>query len=199
MSAVRQPARFELSAYLQFEESSSVRHEFVDGIIYAMVGGSHRHAVINANLMGRLHSRLAGKPCRPLGSDMRLFIREANMATYPDLAIYCGKPEMLPGRMDTLLNPTVVVEVLSPSTRQFDRGEKFDFYQRIPSLKQYVLVHQERPVVELFTRTVHGLWQPALLHGLEALLDLVSVGVQLPLADLFDGVEFDPPEPAPAV
>ena len=189
MTSMRVPARFELSQYLSLEEAGHERHEFLDGVIYAMTGGSIRHARICTNVSGGLWSRLKGKPCQPFGGDLRLFIRDVNVATYPDVSVFCGPLETLPKRSDTVLNPTLLVEVLSPSTRLYDRAEKFESYQRIPSLQQYVLVHQDRAVLELFTRQANGVWLPNLFQGQETSVELASIDVTLPLAEVFEGVD----------
>ncbi|MBI5497730.1 MAG: Uma2 family endonuclease [Deltaproteobacteria bacterium] len=188
MSLARTPARFTLEEFLALEETSPERHEFVDGTIYAMTGGTVAHADLCGNVFTALKTRLRGKPCRPYNVDLRLFIPELNIATYPDVAVYCGPLQLHGKRNDTAVNPTLIVEVLSPSTRTYDRGEKFDAYQRIPTLKQYVLVHQERAIVETFTRVAPAVWEPAMVRGLHATVALASIDVELPLQDLFEGV-----------
>jgi Uma2 family endonuclease len=186
------PARFELSEYLTLEESSQERHEFLDGVIYPMTGGSISHTRICTNLIAEMGTRLKGKPCRPFGGDLRLFITAVNVATYPDISVFCGPLDTLPKRSsDTVLNPTLLVEVLSPSTRVYDRAEKFEFYQRIPSLRQYVLVHQDRPLVEVFTRQPDGVWVPVLHRSLDAVVELDSIALHIPLAEVFEGITFE--------
>lgn len=190
--SVRTPAQFSLEQYFALEDMSQDRHEFVDGTIYGMVGGTVPHAVLCSNTVAALSPRLKGKPCKAVGGEPRLFIPNARVATYPDVAVYCGPIQLLEGRKDTALNPKVVVEVLSRSTRAYDRGEKFDLYQQIESLQQYVLVHQDRPVVEVFTRLQPGVWDPMMAHGMDAVLTLASLEVQVPLQELYDGVTLEP-------
>lgn len=191
MNSRRPPARLDLETYFVADAASQERLEFLDGAIFAMTGGSISHARICRNVTVGLSNRLKGKRCEPFAGDLRVFIPDANVATYPDAGVYCGPVQFHAGRTDTSLNPTLLLEVLSPSTRTYDRGEKFVFYQGIPSLQQYVLVHQDRAVMEVFTRQPDNTWVPSLWQGRDAVVDLASIGVQLPLAEVFDGVDTD--------
>lgn len=154
-----QPARlptYSYAEYLALDEHANVRHEFVDGRIYAMAGGTPEHAARIVNVASALHTQLRGGGCRVYSSELRIRVAESDLATYPDVAVVCGALERDPTNDNTVLNPTVIVEVLSPSTAEYDRGDKLLHYQRIPSLKQVLLVAHDEPLVELWTRTHDG-------------------------------------------
>jgi Uma2 family endonuclease len=175
--------------YLALEREASAKSELVNGRIFAMSGGSYRHSLIGTNLTVVLGGRLAGKPCRPLNADMRIYVETTGMYTYADAVIVCGPPQLRDGHQDTLLNPRVVFEVLSPSTEAYDRGAKFAHYRRLTSLSEYVLVAQDEPRVERFLRQ-QGSWGLSEFVGLDATLDLDSVEVALPLREIYRDVEF---------
>ena len=182
--------------FLAFERVAETKHEFYDGEVFAMAGASENHNVIVVNLSGELRQALRGRPCRHYVTDLRVRIGEAGRFTYPDAVVVCGDREFLPGAsLDTLLNPTVIVEVLSPSTEAHDRGRKFDFYREIASLRAYVLVSQSEPRVGLFERE-NGMWRISAASGLGADLRIETLGITLALAELYLDVDF-PPEPPP--
>lgn len=193
MVAQRQP-RWTAEQYLAMDASSAERHEYLDGQVLAMTGGSRNHSIITLNTGSLLNRLLDGGPCQAYSPDMR--VQAARQAYfYPDVTVACGEQRFSGAREETLLNPTLIVEVLSESTEAFDRGRKFEAYQRLASLKQYVLIAQDRARVECFTRQADGLW---LLHhadGLEAEIRLESVGVALRLAEIYRHVtlEDEPP------
>jgi Uma2 family endonuclease len=143
--------------YLAFERASPDRHEYADGEIFAMSGGTGEHSAIAANLISELRSALFGRGCRVHTSDMRIKI-SATRYVYPDASALCASPEYTDDTRDTLVNPRVIVEVLSDSTEAYDRGDKFAQYQTIPSLAQYVLASQKKPRIEVFTRQADGSW-----------------------------------------
>jgi Uma2 family endonuclease len=180
--------------YLRLEMSSVERHEFHDGEILAMSGGTYDHSLICANVVGELRARLKGSPCRVLESNMRVAIRALSRYVYADGSVVCGQPEFDPNDPDrtTILNPRVIVEVLSPSTETYDRSEKFRAYQTIQSLQQYVLVSTDRPLVELFTRQSDDRWSPAVSADLHAIAEIGAIHVELPLAEVYDGITFAP-------
>lgn len=180
--------------YLRRERLAEEKSEFADGYVYAMSGASVPHNYIASNLMVIIGSALKGSPCKPLGSDMRTRTPSSRFFTYPDLVIVCGQPELHDEQKDTLLNPTVIIEILSPSTEKWDRGGKFARYQSIPSLQDYVLVSQDIPRVERFSRNGEE-WTLANSEGLEATLRLPSVGIEISLAEIYEDVEFDPMSP----
>jgi Uma2 family endonuclease len=144
--------------YLAFERASDERHEFVNGEVFAMAGGTYEHTTIAANIIGELQFGLRGRRCTTQTSDMRIYIPTSGRYVYADASVVCGKPEFKDETHDTLLNPRVVVEVLSPSTEAYDRGEKFEQYQTVPSIMHYVLAEQDKPRIEVFTRMGDGSW-----------------------------------------
>ncbi|MGQ0505269.1 MAG: Uma2 family endonuclease [Myxococcaceae bacterium] len=170
--------RYTWRQYLSFERSTDAKHEFFDGEIFAMAGGTPEHAALAAAVIAQLSAGLEGKPCRSYTSDLRIRVLATGLATYPDVSVVCGQPEYDPDADDTVVNPVVLVEVLSDSTEDYDRGEKFENYQRIASLQEYVLVSQREPLVEVFRRDGES-WQRTearrgklLLHFVGATLDV---------------------------
>jgi len=152
--------RYTFEDYLELEEVARVRHEFFDGEIYAMAGGTPEHAAAAAAITAILGRQLQGGPCRVYSSDLRLRLVETGLATYPDVTVICGPSERDPQSPTHVTNPKVVVEVLSPSTAEYDRGEKLQHYQRSASLAAVVLVDLEQAIVELWTRSEQE-WQRA--------------------------------------
>jgi Uma2 family endonuclease len=155
------PARlhhYSFKDYLMVEENNPVRHEFLDGEIYAMAGGTMLHAALSAAVLTALANQLAGR-CRTYTSDLRVRVLATGLASYPDVTVVCGKAEADPESKDTVVNPTLVVEVLSPATIDYDLGEKFEHYQKVPSLKAIVYVWQDRKQIEVRERTAKGDWR----------------------------------------
>ncbi len=184
-----------LAEYLEMERHSETKHEYVNGRIYAMSpGAADAHHLICWNLMGALHDQLRNRPCRVYHSDMRVKVSPTGMYTYPDIAALCGKPHLENFKgVDTLLNPSVLIEVLSPTTEMYDRDDKFEHYSRLESLQEYVLVSQKRMRVEHFVRD-GAEWRLSELRDPQALLRLASIGCEVPLAEIYRGVEFPPAE-----
>jgi Uma2 family endonuclease len=145
--------------YLAFERASEERHEYADGEIFAMSGGTWKHGLLAANVIREIGLLLLERPCSVQGSDMRLHIPETKRYTYADAVVVCGEPLFLDETEDTLLNPVVIVEVLSDSTERYDRGDKFEQYETIASLRDYVLVSQKKVRIEHFHRQDDGTWQ----------------------------------------
>ena len=168
------------------------RSEYVGGEVFAMTGAMEAHNTVVMNIGSELRTQMKGRPCRVYASDMKVRIRAADAGTYPDLVALCGDREFQDGRRDLLLNPSLIVEVLSDSTEAYDRGDKFGLYRQIPSLREYLLVSQHRVQVELYSRGEDGRWT---LRDYSALADsvaLTSVGCTLALAEVYDKVEFLP-------
>jgi Uma2 family endonuclease len=186
MTALRKH-RWTEQEYLAFDRTSASKHEYYDGEIYNMVGGSSHHALIAANAIIALGSMLGGHPCRVYTGDLRVKMPESFV--YPDVTVVCGEPRFLDSSQDTLLNPTLVIEVLSPSTAAFDRGAKLHGYQTLESLQMYLLVEQDRAQVELYTRRSEG-WLYTRYTGLESTAALPALEISLPLAALYDKVDF---------
>jgi Uma2 family endonuclease len=183
--------------YLALERHAEFKSEYIDGRIVAMTGASAPHVTIVGNVSAELRTHLRGGPCRAYASEMRVQIGGGQRYTYPDVVVACGKQEFLDGVLDTLTNPALIVEVLSPSTEAYDRGEKFLHYRAIETLQEYVLVAQDKPLVERFVR--HGeFWHLAIVSGLDGSLELTSVGCTIPLREIYENVEFPAPAATPA-
>ncbi len=177
--------------YLAFERSAPGRHEFVGGEIIAMAGGSARHAAIAASVTRVLGNKLEGRPCIAFSSDMRVHIPTTGLYTYPDVTVACGKLEFHAKEPQTLLNPTLIVEVLSEGTEAYDRGAKFAHYRRIASLAAYVLVAQAEKRVELYERKEEGRWE--LTEQIdEGTLAIPSHDITLDLADVYAKLDLLP-------
>ncbi len=191
--ASKLPQRMTVAEYLAFEETATDRHEFHDGEVLAMSGGTARHSLIAANVNGEVRQRLKGSPCRVLESNMRVTTRSNSRFVYPDGLVVCGTFEFHPQDRGetTLTNPRVVFEVLSPSTEAYDRGEKFNHYRRIESFEEYILVSQRRPLIESFHRQADGAWSIQSWEGLDAVARIRCVEIDLPLAEVYAGVTFE--------
>ena len=178
--------------YLDRERRAEFKSEFFDGEMFAMAGGTRQHTRIAMNLARVLGNQLQGHPCEPYNSDLRVKIEATGLLTYPDLSVVCGSQRFLDAEVDTLLNPTLIAEVLSDSTEAYDRGKKFENYRQIPSLKEYLLVSQKEPRLEQFIRREDGQWLLRETVGLDATLELSSLQITLALSEVFARVEFVP-------
>lgn len=179
-------ARFTYAEYLDVEETSIVRHEFLDGVVYAMAGGSPEHAAVQASVIRRLGNALDGRPCRVFTSDLRIRVVDTGLATYPDASVVCGPLELDPedAKGHTATNPTLLVEVLSPSTEKYDRGDKLAHYKRIPSLREVMLVAHDDRRVDLWRRTTRG-WTQVVFHEGQS-VQLESRGCSLSVDEIYD-------------
>lgn len=189
MTVTQPQARLTPEEYLAFERASTLKHEYVNGRVYAMSGASEAHNLIVLSLASALHVQMRGRPCRVYTSDMRVKVSPAGRYTYPDVVALCGERKFEDAHVDTLLNPSVIVEVLSESTERFDRGDKFVHYRRLESLREYVLVSQDRVQVERYVRD-GPFWVLVELSDPDAVLELPSVGCAVPLRDIYERVEF---------
>ena len=176
--------------YLAIERRAEFRSEFYHGEMFAMAGASYEHTLVKDNMAGETRQQLKHGSCRVLTSDMRVKVDATGLYTYPDIAIVCGEPQFEDQVFDTLLNPRVLVEVLSDSTEKYDRGTKFRHYRQIPSLQEYVLAAQDRPAVERHVRQPDGSWLMTEFTGLDAVFAFTSVPVRIPLAEIYAGVTF---------
>ena len=178
-----------VEAYFRLEADSDLRYEYHDGFVTAMAGGTPNHSLISANMLTALNVALRkmGMGCRVYTGNAKIHIKKSNKYLYPDCTVVCDDPRL---SGVSILNPTLIVEVLSDSTAAYDRGDKFHFYRQIPSLKEYVLVSQDKPVVEVFTRH-RDLWGIKRYEGLDAKVHLVSVALDVPVGDIFAGLKFD--------
>lgn len=181
------PVRYSRAEYVAFEASSNVRHEFLDGQIYGMAGGTPEHAALAAAVIGLLFGQLRGGRCRPDDADLRIRVQETGLTSYPDVAVVCGPLERDPEDENAVTNPTLLVEVTSPSTESYDRGEKFRHYQRITSLRQYVVVSHRERSVDVWTRDDAGGWQQLTSqHGERAAL--AAIAAELDVSALYEGL-----------
>jgi len=197
MATARAP-RLTPEEYLEHERRAEVRSEYLDGEVFAMSGASREHGLIATNLTRELSLQLKGRPCETFTADMRVKVSAISLYTYPDVVVACGELVFEGEEPDTLLNPTLIVEVLSASTEAYDRGNKFKHYRQIPSLQEYVLVSQEQPQVERFVRRGDGEeWVWSAVTGLEATAHFASIDCRVPLAEIYDRVAFPDPEPLP--
>ena len=176
--------------WLQGERAAlDERCEYVNGEVFAMNGGSAEHHAIIGNIYGQLWTQSKGRPCHVYGQGMRLRIVAADAGKYPDLMALCGEQQFQDGRRDLLLNPSLIVEVLSDSTEAYDRGDKFRLYRRLPSLQEYLLVAQNRVLAELYTPSDDGRWLLSVYEDLGARVHLPSIDCVLSLAQVYDRVD----------
>jgi Uma2 family endonuclease len=179
--------------YLEQERRSIAKHEYYNGAIYAMAGASEQHNLIALNIAAALHALLRGRTCRTYPSDMRVKVMRTGLNTYPDFSIVCGQSQFTDTtRRDTLINPTVIIEILSPSTERYDRGMKFQHYRTINSLQEYILVSQDKLQIERFVRQENNEWVFSEAIGIEATLPISSIQGMLALRDVYEQVPVIP-------
>ncbi len=188
--SARRP-RYSFREYLMVEQGSTIKHEFLDGEIYAMAGGTPEHAAIAANVIAALHGQLVGGPCRVFSSDLRVRVLATGLTTYPDVTVVCGARETDPEDANTLVNPTLIVEILSPSTAEYDRTEKLAHYQRIPSLREVVLVDHATRLIEVSRRGPGGGFID-LEHRSAEPLQLTAIDAVLRLDAVYAGIRDEP-------
>jgi Uma2 family endonuclease len=179
--------------YLARERLADVRSEFYRGEMFALAGASWEHTLIKDNLAREAGNQLKTGPCRVVTSDLRVKVSATGLYTYPDVVIVCDEPQFEDQVMDTLLNPRILVEVLSDSTEKYDRGTKFGHYRQLPSVREYVLVAQDRPLVERYVRQADDTWVLTAFGDLAQTFSFGTVSVQIALTDIYRGVTF--PEP----
>jgi Uma2 family endonuclease len=193
--AINPEATWTPAAYLAFErEQSDAKHEYLDGriipmaeTIRGMAGASLAHNRVVSNLVISLGTQMRGRPCDVFSGDMRIHVPATGLYTYPDISALCDTPRFEDDQLDVLLNPSIIIEVLSPSTEAYDRGAKFDHYRSIESLQTYVLIAQDRAHIELFRRQDNG-WLLTVVKGVEASVRLEAIGCELALADVYERV-----------
>ncbi len=190
MTALLKPEMTE-EEYLAFEEESEVRHEFVEGEIFAMSGATESHNLITGNLFFQLRTALQGRLCRVYSADMKIRPKAADSFRYPDVSALCSEPEFADDKRTTLTNPSFLAEVLSISTEREDRGRKFREYIEIPSLKEYVLVSQDQMLIEVLRRDPDGgVWTHQFYRNTDDVIEFSSIGVSVTLSDLYENVVF---------
>ena len=191
MSALRKPAKLTAAEYLAVENAAAFKSEFYDGEMFQMAGASPPHNYVKENIAVELGYRLRGGPCRTASSDQRVSVDRGRLYTYPDIVVTCGPREYDPLDPNTLTNPTLVVEVLSPGTEAYDRGAKLRLYQRVPSLREVVLASQGEMLVEVYTRQPDGGWLHRVFDDPAGELELAGLPmpVRIPLADVYRDTE----------
>lgn len=192
--SVETKRRYTLDEYFQLEHASEVKYEYWQGEVFAMSGASPAHVQVQVNLITMLRSQLRGRPYRIFSSDMRLKVPSYPPYRYPDLSALCGQPvfEVL-GGLEVLTNPTLIVEILSPTTEAFDRGDKFTYYKSIPSFVEYLLIAQHRPHVGQYMKQSQDVWEYREWNSLEAVLHLPALACDVALDELYQDIAFPPP------
>ena len=178
-----------IEEYLQMEETSVEKHEYYQGEIFAMSGTKLPHVIICKNLIVGLGEKLKGKSCQPYGSDLRIHIPTNTLFTYPDISIFCGDVKTLNDDEWNAVNPTALIEVLSPSTKTYDRGDKFNLYRDISSLKEYILIDSSSVLVEAFSVNEHFNWELREYKAVDNILRLHSIQADMPLREIYEGTK----------
>jgi Uma2 family endonuclease len=181
--------RYTPEEYLALEREAQQKSEYFAGEIFPMSGASEQHNLIVTNLVGELRAQLKGRPCKTYPSDMRLKVVSTGLFTYPDVMVVCGQTLFDDEQQDTLLNPSIIIEVLSKSTEGYDRGEKFAHYRKVPSLTDYLLVSQSKVHVEHYVRQPDNHWLLSESDALESVVRIASINCELSLAEVYDKVE----------
>lgn len=182
---------FSAKEYLEQERASSEKNEYFNGEIFAMAGASRRHNLISGNIFAALHSQLRKRPCEVYPSDMRVKIRKTGLYTYPDVVVVCGKPQFEDSDKDVLLNPTVLLEVLSPTTEAYDRGDKFGHYRTVSTLSDYLLVSQSKLLVEHYVRQPNDSWLLTLYQEPSQTVTIQSIECSLLLEEIYEKVSVE--------
>ena len=194
MQQLQTEPQLTLKEYLQLEQETHQKYEYYNGYVYAMAGGSYEHNTINGNIFIDIGGKLKGKSCQIMNSDTKLYLENSNSYVYPDAMIFCGEKQQAENYKDAFKNPVVVIEVLSSSTEAYDRGDKFDLYRSIPSLRYYVLVKQDEAKIQVYSRqSPTSLWNIQTIEGLESSLELViseTETLNVPLTDIYDRIVF---------
>ncbi len=177
--------------YLEAERKAFEKHEYYKGEIFAMSGASFPHNKIFSNLIVDIGYKLKGKKCTPYGSDLRIHIPASSLYTYPDMSIICGEIEATDNKFDTATNPSVIIEILSPTTKDYDKGSKFTLYREIKTLKEYILVDSTSISVEKFIRNADNSWQLTEFKLLSDVFSINTVNAGMVLSDIYEGVKFD--------
>ena len=193
-----QPKRYTTEQeYVVFERASTTKHEYYAGEVFAMAGGTIRHNIIATNTVALLHSQLRGTPCRALNSDMRVKVLATGLQTYPDVTVICGQPLFLDTSQDVIVNPTIIIEVLSPSTEAYDRGLKSQNYRMIETLREYFLVSQDKHHIEHYIRQDNGQWVFNEASDSDARMSIPTINAELIFTEIYDGVDISGEDPAP--
>ena len=179
-----------MKQYAALEDEAAYKSEFISGRIHAISSGTPKRSAIAANIIREIGNLLKRGPCQVYNSDLRVGIMPIDVETYPDVTIVCGEPHINPFDKNSIINPSVIFEVLSPSTERYDRGEKWARYRRLDSLQEYLLVSQDTPQVEQYVRQDDGTWTFTFAEGLDPASAVTVLGVSLPLTEVYDRVTF---------
>jgi Uma2 family endonuclease len=183
--------RYTSAEYLARERASDYKSEFYAGEIFALAGGSEQHNLISGNVYASFHAQLRRRQCTVYPSDMRVFIPHTGLYTYPDVSVVYGPAQFQDAQRDTLLNPTVIVEVLSPSTENYDRGKKFQNYRTLDWLQEYIVIAQNAYHIEHYIRQPNNQWLLEEFDDMMAILDIRAIGCTLTLQDVYEKVAFE--------
>jgi Uma2 family endonuclease len=179
-----------LQEFLNMERNSTEKHEYFKGDIFAIGGASISHNIISVNCLTEIKNALKGKKCRPYGSDLRIHIPKNTLYTYPDISIICGEIETIDDKFDTATNPSVIIEILPPSKKNYDKGQKFDLYRDIDTLKEYILIDSEKYMVEKFHRNDDNSWFLTEYKNIESNFFIDTIGVEMELSSIYSDVQF---------
>lgn len=182
---------FTVDEYLALERQADYKSEYFDGEIFAMTGASRNHNLVSINVSTTLNTQLKARPCETYAGDMRVKVAPSGLYTYPDVVVVCGEPKFEDEHLDTLTNPTLIVEVLSKSTEGYDRGRKFEHYRKLESLAEYVLIAQDKIHVEHYVRRSDNQWLLSETDNRQDTIELPSISCRLSLSDVYDKVSFD--------
>ena len=192
---IREPAvaygrrKYSIEEYLEIEEAAIEKHEYYQGEIFDMAGAKHEHNLVLKNLYFALGNKLKGKPCQPFSSDTRIHIEKNSLFTYPDISVICGDPVYRNNDDLNLLNPTVIIEVLSPSTKSYDQGEKFALYRDIPTLKEYIIADPDKIKIAAYHINSGGHWELREYKSMEEVLQLKSIKTTVKLNVIYEGTK----------
>jgi Uma2 family endonuclease len=192
-----QPDRAQLftpAEYLRRESTSDQKHEYLAGRVFAMAGASPKHNLVCGNVIRALGERLRGRRCAVMPSDQRVYVEATALGTYPDVTVLCGPGKSHPDFPQSLVNPSMLVEVLSPSTEAYDRGAKFDHYRRIETLREYILVSTDRVAVDHYLRETDGTWRLTMARGPDVALRLPSLDVSVRLGEFYENIDLVAPD-----
>ncbi|MFL5327281.1 MAG: Uma2 family endonuclease [Gemmataceae bacterium] len=187
---IAEPRKFTAAQYLAIDRKAALKSELLDSEMFAMAKANRFHAAVTDNLVCQLREQLKNEPCRISSGDLRVKVPAIVLYTYPDIVIVWGQAEFEDDVLDTLLNPRIIIEILSDASAKFDRGLKCRYYQKIEALQEYVIVWHSEPAVERYGRQPQGDWICTSMAGLDAVLALVTVPVTIPLADIYAGFAF---------
>lgn len=189
---IKKPDTISIEAYLEHEYSSLAKHEYERGEVLAMSGGTLNHGILCGNIYSELRTGISKKKldCTPIGSEVRIHIQPVDAIVYPDAMVICGNIQVSEQDLEAIINPLVVVEVLSKSTGNYDRGDKFYKYRHLSSLKEYILIEQEKPVVESFFKKEDNIWEISRVSGTDQTLLVKSLGVEILLEELYVNVKW---------